>query len=118
MVSEIISIKYKDLDELSVKKKSDYAIAKPFPHILLDDFFDNSYLEEILNNFPDLSKKKEAYEFKTKTDKKKSKKTVILLESLDFLENPLNLRVSFSCPISLDKGLPLETNIFDQRSLL
>tara|TARA_B110000014_G_scaffold264027_1_gene262965 strand:- start:1931 stop:2746 length:816 start_codon:yes stop_codon:yes gene_type:complete len=70
MASEIISNKYKDLDELSVKKKSDYAIAKPFPHILLDDFFDNSYLEEILNNFPDLSKKKEAYEFKTKTDKK------------------------------------------------
>ena len=69
MVSEIISNKYKDLDELSVKKKSDYAIAKPFPHILLDDFFDNSYLEEILNNFPDLSKKKKRMNLKLKQTK-------------------------------------------------
>ncbi len=70
MISEIIAKKYKDLDEFSIKKRSEYATAKPFPHILLEDFFDNNYLEKILNDFPDLTKKKDAYEFKTKTDQK------------------------------------------------
>ena len=81
MIQKIISKKYTNLDEFSNDKKSEYAAAKPFPHILLEDFFDNNYLDEILNDFPDLTKKNEAYEFKTKTDKKLISSSQIFLSN-------------------------------------
>ena len=83
MISEIISKKYMDLDEICIKRKSSFDSAKPFPHISFDDFFNNHYLDKILNDFPDMSKNREAYEFKTKTDKK------IISSSQSFLSDQI-----------------------------
>ena len=47
-----------NLDELAVKLRSQYQTADPFPNIVIDDFFNESYLSKVLEEFPDLSKKK------------------------------------------------------------
>jgi hypothetical protein len=65
MDSNILSKKYSDLMELASNKKDEYASAKPFPFILLDDFFNPEYLSQVLGDFPDLSKSDYTHEFKT-----------------------------------------------------
>ena len=43
--------KYRDADSL----KNIYKKNKPFPHIILDDFIENDFLNKILDEFPDIS---------------------------------------------------------------
>ena len=54
----IISKKYSDLQKTAYLYQKEYAEAKPFPHIILDNFFDEIFLDNILNVFPDLSSNK------------------------------------------------------------
>ena len=70
MYSNIISEEYSDLEKLSLDKKGEYTKAQPFPFIYLDNFFKPEYLDQILEDFPDLSKSKHSHEFNTKNDKK------------------------------------------------
>ena len=72
MNSDIISEKYSDLIRLSLNKKDEYINAKPFPFILLDNFFNADYLDKILDDFPDMLKSKYSYKFETRNDKKLS----------------------------------------------
>ena len=37
--------------------KNNYINANPFPNIVIDDFFDEGFLNDVLNEFPNLSKK-------------------------------------------------------------
>jgi hypothetical protein len=46
-----------DLRKFGERKSSDYATAAPFPNISFDNFFIPERLKEILEEFPDLSKK-------------------------------------------------------------
>lgn len=46
-----------DLKKFGTKKSEEYAHAAPFPNIIFDDFFIPEKLKEILEEFPDLSKK-------------------------------------------------------------
>ena len=59
-----------DLKNISNNNKSIFAKNNPFPHISLENFFDNKYLSEIMEEFPDLDKMG-CLEFKTNTDKRK-----------------------------------------------
>jgi len=52
----IVSQKYRDFNLIAEEKKSDYLNSSPFPSIVLDQFFDNNFLNKVLNEFPDLSK--------------------------------------------------------------
>ena len=43
--------------------KNEYLSSPPFPNIYFENFFDHKFLEDVLKEFPDLSKKKETEKF-------------------------------------------------------
>lgn len=51
------------------KYSKQYQSANPFPHIVIDDFFDEYFLNQILVNFPNLKEKKEGNDTKQFNDK-------------------------------------------------
>jgi len=67
---KILSDKFKDLDSLIKAEQHNYATANPYPHIVLEDFFNEDFLNEILESFPDLSKTKYSEEWKNKNEVK------------------------------------------------
>ena len=52
----MLSENFRDLDKIALKEKTNYINAKPFPNITFKNFFNNTFLNEILKEFPDLSK--------------------------------------------------------------
>ena len=54
--NNILSNSYYNLMKIADEKKIEYSNASPFPNIVLDNFFSNNFLEEVLNNFPNLEK--------------------------------------------------------------
>jgi Rps23 Pro-64 3,4-dihydroxylase Tpa1-like proline 4-hydroxylase len=50
-----LSADYKDLNAVGSRLKSKYASANPFPHIILDNIFDEDFLSHLADEFPDLS---------------------------------------------------------------
>ena len=66
----ILNINSNQLVELIENKKKIYLNNEPFPHIVLDNFFKNDILDEILNEFPN-NLDNVGYEFKTKVEQKK-----------------------------------------------
>ncbi len=54
---ELLNEKYHDLDKFIIDNKDNYINANPFPNIVIDDFFDDNFLNSVLNEFPNLSKK-------------------------------------------------------------
>tara|TARA_A100001015_G_scaffold302244_1_gene390215 strand:- start:2265 stop:3113 length:849 start_codon:yes stop_codon:yes gene_type:complete len=52
--SKILSKKSQNLNELALSLKNQYSSADPFPHLQIDNFFSNEYLNSVLNEFPDL----------------------------------------------------------------
>ena len=60
MLLNYLSEQYKDLNNFISKEKDNYQNAKPFPHIVINNFFDQKYLNEVLKDFPkNLSSHKE-----------------------------------------------------------
>ena len=53
-------IDIKKLNKISKAKKSQYKNAFPFPHIILDNFFDKDYLNTVNKEFPDSYSMKES----------------------------------------------------------
>ena len=56
-MNELLNEKYYDLDKFIKDNKNNYINANPFPNIVIDDFFDEGFLNNVLNEFPNLSKK-------------------------------------------------------------
>ncbi|MBW4619454.1 MAG: 2OG-Fe(II) oxygenase [Cyanosarcina radialis HA8281-LM2] len=50
--STIFSIQPERLDDLANKYRLNYSTASPFPHVIIDDFFPESVLNNIINEFP------------------------------------------------------------------
>ena len=50
----MISSKYSDINKVAQDLKGDYQNNLPFPNIYLDDFFDPSFLKEVLAEFPSI----------------------------------------------------------------
>ncbi|MFA6277759.1 MAG: 2OG-Fe(II) oxygenase [Pedobacter sp.] len=59
-----------DLRKLAKEKHEEYANAKPFPNIVIDNFFDEEILSKVLGEFPDLSTKSNVNVFDNLNEKK------------------------------------------------
>ena len=68
--TKILSDRFTDLDNFIQGEKSNYSKASPYPHIVIKDFFDEKFLDEILDAFPDLSKVQSSEEWKNKNEVK------------------------------------------------
>ena len=71
---DIISEDFKNLEQVALKEKSNYSSAKPFPNIVFNRFFNDDYLNLILNEFPDLSKLDKSQNYNVKNEIKLSNK--------------------------------------------
>lgn len=49
--------------KLSLERKKEYLSNSPFPNIYFKDFFNPDFLNEVLNEFPDLTKQKQTVKF-------------------------------------------------------
>jgi len=66
--SEILSQKSQKLNDLALSLKHQYSTADPFPHIQIDNFFSDEYLNAVLNEFPDLSNLKNSQNYKNQNE--------------------------------------------------
>ena len=57
---EILSEKSFNLEKLAVSLRENYSSAAPFPHVTIDNFFSENFMNTILSEFPDLSKIKKS----------------------------------------------------------
>ena len=65
--------KFANLKEVAEAHRRTYQEAQPFPNIVFNDFFNEDYLQQILEEFPDLSKKRTVAHNNTKEIKFGSK---------------------------------------------
>ncbi len=65
---EILSEKSFNLEKLAVSLRETYSSAEPFPHITIDNFFSENFMNTILNEFPDLSKIKKSQNYKNQNE--------------------------------------------------
>ena len=77
-----ISPDYNDLDKIINKFSKNYLSASPFPHIVFKDFFNPDILNEVLNEFPDLSNNGNLYNKHINSDKYASRGTNIFNSSI------------------------------------
>tara|TARA_B100001123_G_C15253727_1_gene1003796 strand:+ start:886 stop:1752 length:867 start_codon:yes stop_codon:yes gene_type:complete len=70
----MLSENFRDLDKIALKEKTNYINAKPFPNITFKNFFSNTFLNEILKEFPDLSKMSGSQNYNVKNEIKLSNK--------------------------------------------
>ena len=70
----LLSKNFQNLEQVSQEEKANYLNAKPFPNIVLNNFFNDKFLNIILKEFPDLSKLNESQNYKTKNEIKLSNK--------------------------------------------
>ena len=66
--SKILSKKSQNLNDLALSLKNQYSLADPFPHLQIDDFFSNEYLDSVLKEFPDLSNLKNSQNYKNQNE--------------------------------------------------
>ena len=66
--NKILSKKSENLEALALSLKNQYSIADPFPHIQIDNFFSNEYLDIVLKEFPDLSKLSDSQNYKNQNE--------------------------------------------------
>ena len=52
----VLSKNYHDLNFIAKNKRYEYLNASPFPNIVLENFFDDDFLEEVVKSFPNLEK--------------------------------------------------------------
>lgn len=65
----MINKKILNLSEHASTRKLGYSTAQPFPHIVIDNFFEENVLEEILDEFPN-DIKKDGEDYNNKAEKK------------------------------------------------
>ena len=68
--SKIVSKKFLDLKNISHHLKDKYKENSPFPNIVIDNFFEEQFLNKVLEEFPDLSKNKLTQEYQNKDEVK------------------------------------------------
>ena len=68
--NKIISKKYLNPQTITEELKNNYQLGSPFPNIVLDNFFNESFLNTILKEFPDLSQINISQKYKNKDEVK------------------------------------------------
>jgi Rps23 Pro-64 3,4-dihydroxylase Tpa1-like proline 4-hydroxylase len=61
-------VPFKDLSSIAKEKKEEYASGKPFPHIVIDNLFDEELLDKVIEEFRESESEWKSYE--TKYEKK------------------------------------------------
>lgn len=61
---KILNAKNQDLEKIAVELEKQYFCAEPYSHVVLDNFFDDIFLNKILYEFPDLSNEGDSTQFK------------------------------------------------------
>ena len=69
-MEQYINHSFKDLPIVAKNNRQVYLLSNPFPNIVLKDFFNPKILEEVLREFPDLSKNFDSKIFDTPLEKK------------------------------------------------
>ena len=67
-MNELLNEKYSNLDKFIKDNKSNYINANPFPNIVIDDFFNKEFLNDVLNEFPNLSKKQNSDSYENQNE--------------------------------------------------
>ena len=91
MSKKILSKNFYDLESYIRKKKYIYQSGKPYPHIVIKNYFDKNFLSKVLDEFPNLSKISSSKNYNNKNEikfsnnKKKNfkKNTKILFKFLN-----------------------------------
>lgn len=96
MRTKIISERFKKLNDFAIDKKQTYLKSKPYPHLVVKNFFDKKFLSNVLKEFPNLSKINSSNNYNNKNEikfannkrenfKKNTKILFDYLNSKDFL---------------------------------
>ena len=80
----ILSKNFQNLEQVALEEKTKYINAKPFPNITLTNFFEDNFLNKILEEFPNLSKLQGSQIYKEKNE--------IKLSNKDYNEFPNNIK--------------------------
>ena len=67
---EIIAKEFRDLKKFGLENNNNFLKAKPFPYIELNNFFNEDYLDQVLNNFPKMSENRHDFSMNTKAEVK------------------------------------------------
>ena len=86
--SKILSKKSQNLNDLALSLKNQYSLADPFPHLEIDNFFSDEYLDSILSDFPDLSNLKDSQNYKNQNE--------IKFANNDFNNFPEKIKIFFN----------------------
>ncbi len=70
LVSSILSDKYQNLNKTAEIKKDEFTNGSPFPNIVLDNFFSENFLDEVVKNFPNLEKINSSQKYTNKNEVK------------------------------------------------
>lgn len=106
MRTKIISERFKKLNYFAIDKKQTYLNSKPYPHLVVKNFFDKKFLSNVLKEFPNLSKINTSNNYHNKNEIKFAnnrrenfkKNTKILFDYLnsknflDFLQNVTSIK--------------------------
>ena len=71
---QILSENFQNLELVAKKEKENYLNAKPFPNIVISNFFKSDFLNSILEEFPDLSKISKSENYNVRNEVKLSNK--------------------------------------------
>ena len=69
-IENIINDKLKDVEKFIFQNKERFTNANPFPFIIIEDFFSKEFLNEVLNQFPNLAEQKKTTNYDNKNEVK------------------------------------------------
>lgn len=114
-LEKLISKNFLNLKEFSELKKKQYLLSEPFPSIILDNFFNEDYLKEVLEEFPNLENLEDSSKYINKNEIKFAnnnfdlfpnsiKNFISFLNSEQFINFIQNI-TSIKEPLKADVGL-------------
>ena len=117
-INKILSTNNQNLDLIAKKQFKTYNKNTPFPSIVIENFFDENYLSQVLSDFPDLSELKTSQKYMNKNEIKYAnnnyanfpdsiKKLFDFLNSdsyLNFLQKLTSIKEKLICDPQLNGG--------------
>ena len=96
-VNDFISENYHDLEFFSSSQKKNYLLAEPFPNIEVNNFFNQTFLDKVLKEFPNLANLEKSNKYINKNEIKYANNQYdlfpeIIKTFLDFLNSPTFLK--------------------------
>ena len=67
-IDKILSEDNQSLDLIAIKESGNYSSAIPFPNIVIENFFNEEFLNKVLEEFPDLSEIEKSQKYQNKNE--------------------------------------------------